>query len=489
VVSLPNHPAGAARISAEKGDVSTQARESEAGRKTDDDPVAFRYNRPRQISQQASASRERRHSLSFRQRLQDVREGFQPTFWVANGTELFERLAFYGQQAVLAIFLHESLHLSVEGTGALMGDFGFAVYLLPVFVGALADRFGFRRSLAFAYLIASAGYFLLGSLSAPWMGPVHQALPVYWLVFAILIVTALGPSFVKPCVVGTIAEASSEKVRSLGYSIYYTLVNIGGALGPIVAFLVRRSIGIENVFRVSALSVFLMCIVTVLFFREPAAAGTSRREVASVGTALRNMLVVLRNFRFVLFLLIFSGFWVMFYQFFVAMPLYIRSYVDPNADVDLLLSVDALTIIFFQVALSYVTRKIPTFPAMILGVLIASLSMLVVSAHASTWLVVAALVVFALGEMTQAPRFYEYVSRLAPPGQQGVFMGYAFLPIAVGYKIAGKLGGYLVHHYGEVLHRPRQMWWVLAGIGSGTTLLMWIYNRLVKPGQTSPSVG
>ncbi len=425
--------------------------------------------------------------MSFAQRLREIRGGFQPAFWVANGTELFERLAFYGQQAVLAIFLHETLKMSVEDTGALMGDFGFAVYLLPVFVGALADRFGFRRSLAFAYLIASVGYFLLGSLSAPWMAPAHQSLSVYWLVFTILMVTALGPSFVKPCVVGTIATASSEDVRSLGYSIYYTLVNIGGALGPIVAFLVRKSIGIENVFRVSAASVFLMCLATLLFYREPAAAGAGGREVATVAKAVKNMFVVLGNFRFVLFLLIFSGFWVMFYQFFVAMPLYIRSYVDPNADVDLLLSADALTIIFFQVAVSYFTRKIAPFPAMICGVLIASFSMLVVSARPSIWLVVVALVVFALGEMTQAPRYYEYVSRLAPPGQQGVFMGYAFLPIAVGYKIAGWLGGYLVHQYGEVLHRPRQMWWVLAAIGFATTLLMWLYNRILAPGRTNPS--
>ena len=423
--------------------------------------------------------------MSFAQRLQEIRKGFRPTFWVANGTELFERLAFYGQQAVLAIFLHEQLKFSAESTGALMGDFGFAVYLLPVFVGALADRFGFRRSLAAAYLIASVGYFLLGSLSAPWMAPARHALSLYWLVFTILMITALGPSLVKPCVVGTIATASAENVRSIGYSIYYTLVNIGGALGPIVAFLVRRTIGMESVFRVSALSVFLMCIATLLFYREPARAGGTQREVASVAQAVRNMFVVMGNLRFVLFLLIFSGFWVMFFEFFVAMPLYIRSFVDPNADVDLLLSVDALTIIFLQVAVSYVTRKIPAFPAMILGTLIASLSMVIVSIHASTWLVVVALVVFSLGEMTQAPRFYEYVSRLAPPGQQGVFMGFAFLPIAVGYKIAGELGGYLVHHYGEVLRRPREMWWVLAAIGLGTTLLMWIYNRIVKPGEAS----
>lgn len=419
--------------------------------------------------------------MSFSQRLQEVRTGFQPAFWVANGTELFERLAFYGQQAVLAIYLHETLQFSLEQTGDLIGYFGGVVWFLPILGGALADRFGFRRSLAAAYLILALGYFLLGSLATPWMAPIREVVPLHRLVFFVLMVPALGPAIVKPCVVGTTARASHENVRSLGYSIYYTLVNVGGMLGPIMAFFVRRSIGIENVFRVCALSVFLMFFATLLFYGEPTRSG--EKQVESVATALKNMVLVLRNFRFMLFLVIFSGFWVVFWQEFIALPLFIRGYVNPNANIDLLLSVDALTVILFQLLVSYLTRKIPPMRAMTLGILISSLSWLVLSFHPSTVMVVVALVILALGEMTQSPRFYEYVSRLAPPGQQGVFMGYAFLPIAIGYLIAGVLGGRLVHYFGEVLHRPNQMWWVVSAVGLSTTLLMWIYDKFLAPGQ------
>ena len=87
----------------------------------------------------------------------------------------------------------------------------------------------------------------------------------------------------------------------------------------------------------------------------------------------------------------------------------------------------------------------------------------------------------AVGEMTQSARYYEYISRLAPPGQQGTYMGYAFLPIAIGYFIGGPLGGYLLHYFGDVLHRPQRMWWAISGIGFVTTLLMWIYDRFAKP--------
>ncbi len=327
------------------------------------------------------------------------------------------------------------------------------------------------------------------------MEPLRAAVPLKYLVGLILLVPALGPSVVKPCVAGTTARASTENVRSIGYSIYYTIVNVGGMLGPLVASVVRRTLGVEQVFRVAALSVFLMFWVTLIFFREPERGKESRGE--SVGVALGNMLRVLRNGRFIVFLVLYSGFWVMFWQQFVSVPLYVRGYVNANANVDALLSVDAGMVICFQVLVSLATRKIPAVRAITMGILISSLSWLIltvapgpgsvkilgVGIAISSLQVAGALAVLAIGEMMQSARYYEYISRLAPEGQQGLFMGYAFLPIAIGYFIAGPLAGYLLHHYGEVKHRPEQMWWVITAVGMGTAALMGIYDRVVKPAE------
>jgi POT family proton-dependent oligopeptide transporter len=420
--------------------------------------------------------------LGFTQRWREIRSGFEPAFWVANFTEIFERVAYYATTAVLAIFLSEQLHFSSELTGWLMGTFGLVTYLLPVLGGTLADRFGFRRALIFAYLVMTLGYFLLGSVSAPWMEPIRKALGDKWLVLAILMIPALGPGLVKPCVAGTTARASAENVRSLGYSIYYTLVNVGGALGPMVAWLVRRQLGlgIENVFRVAAASVFLMFWVTLFSYREPGLSG--EEKVVSVWRALKNMFVVLCNLRFVGFLLIVSGFYVVFWQVWISAPLFLRRYVDANADVDRALAIEAVTVICFQILVTYLTRNMAAIRAIALGFLIAGLAFSLLAVHPSVLMFAAMLVVLALGEITQASRYYEYCSRLAPPGQQGLYMGYAFLPIAIGYFIAGPLGGYLVHHYGEVRHTPQQMWWVVVTIGVLTAALMWLYDKIAQSG-------
>ncbi|MGB6199364.1 MAG: MFS transporter [Candidatus Acidiferrales bacterium] len=417
--------------------------------------------------------------MSVSQRVHEIREGFAPAFWVANLSELFERLAYYGVQAVLAIYLHETLRFSDAQTGDLIGYFGGIVWFLPILGGALADAIGFRRALSLAYLVLSIGYFLLGSLGAPWMAPLAHAMPLGRLVLLVLLVPALGPAIVKPCVVGTTARASKENVRSIGYSIYYTLVNIGGALGPLVASVVHKRWGVPSVFRVAALAVFLMVFAVVFFFKDPAAA--AEKHTANLAEASRNFWHIIANVRFLAFLVIFSGFYVVFWQQFIALPLYLHGYVNANANVERILATDALAVIFLQVPITYLTRWIPAFPAMALGVLISGAAWLILASRASVTAAVCTLIVVALGETIQAARYYEYISRLAPPGQQGTYMGFAFLPIAIGFMIAGAMGGRLVHYFGEVVRQPQRVWWVFAAIGFATTLLLWLYNILVRP--------
>src|SRR5690242_16467116 len=230
------------------------------------------------------------------QRWHDVRTGFERPFWVANVSELFERLSYYAAFASLARYLHETLKFPTEQAGSLTGFFGGLVWFLAVFGGAVADRMGFRRALSLAYLILSCSYFLLGSLGAPWMEPIRNSVPLMAIAIFVLALPALGIALVKPSVVGTTARASKENVRSIGYSIYYTLVNIGGAAGPYVASWVHRHMSVENVFRVAAASVFLMFFGVLIFFREPKRA--DEVHSTSLGQSLKNFGTVLSNPRF-----------------------------------------------------------------------------------------------------------------------------------------------------------------------------------------------
>ena len=458
--------------------------------------------------------------MTFSERLQEIRTGFERPFWIANLTEIFERLSYYGAFASLALYLQERLNFSTEQTGTLTGIFGGMVWFLAIFGGAAADRIGFRRALSTAYLVLAVAYFLIGSIGAPWLAPVRNAVPLGLFVGVILALPALGISLVKPCVVGTTARASKENVRSIGYSIYYTMVNIGGAAGPYFASWAHRHLGVEAVYRVAALSVFLMFFVVLLFFREPRKAGDA--PPPAIATVARNFCVVVGNARLVLpvlavalllriyglfhpvltipwwiwvgllilvlagisrfmwFLLIFTGYWVVFWQQYISLPGYIHGYINANADVEIILVTDGLAVICLTLAINYLTRKIPAFQAVILGTVITSASWLILAFWPTVWGAVLSLFVLALGEIIQSPRYYEYISRLAPAGQQGTYMGFAFLPIGIGSLIGGWFGGTLVHHFGEVAHQPARIWWSVTAVGIVTAGLLWIYDKTMR---------
>ena len=458
------------------------------------------------------------------QRLREIKVGFERPFWVANITEIFERLSYYGAFASLALYLQGRLNFSTEQTGTLTGIFGGMVWFLAIFGGAAADRLGFRRALSIAYLILSVAYFLIGSIGASWLAPVRNAVPLGLFVGVILMLPALGISLVKPCVVGTTARASKENVRSIGYSIYYTMVNIGGAAGPFLASWAHEHLGIEKVYRLAAISVFAMFFVVLLFFREPRKAGDA--PTPSISQVVRNFCIVLGNYRFVLplllvalflriamwvfsfsvpwwvwfvlvvlvlagisrfmwFLVLFTGYWVVFWQQYIALPGYIQAYISPSASVELILVTDGATVIALTLAMNYLTRKIPPFQAVILGTVITSLAWLIVASRPSVWAAVLSLFVLAMGEIIQSPRYYEYISRLAPLEQQGTYMGFAFLPIGIGSLLGGWLGGKLMHHFGEVTHHPQGFWWIITAIGLLTALLLWIYDKTVARRVTS----
>jgi len=459
--------------------------------------------------------------LTLSERFHEIRTGFERPFWIANLSEIFERLSYYAAFASLALYLQNQLNFSTEQTGTLTGIFGGMLWFLAIFGGAVADRLGFRRALSVAYLILAAAYFLLGSIGSSWLAPVRNAMPLELFVGIILVLPALGAALVKPCVAGTTARASKENVRSIGYSIYYTMVNIGGAAGPFFASWAHRRMGVENVYRIAALSVFAMFFVVLFFFQDPHKIG--EEPLPSIATVARNFCVVVGNYRLVLpvclvalllrvgswvypsfnipgwiwlailglvlgglsrfmwFLVIFSGYYIVYWQMYISLPGYIHGYISENAPVEMILGTDGLTVICLTLLMSLLLRKIPALQAVVLGTAITSISWLILAFRPTVWGAVLTLIVLALGEMIQQPRYYEYIAQLAPPGQQGTYMGFAFLPIGIGSLVGGWFGGTLVHHFGEVTHQPARIWWSVTAVGLVTAVLLWVYDKTVNP--------
>jgi len=416
--------------------------------------------------------------------LEKLKTGFQTSFWVANGMELFERLAYYGQATILSVFLRNHLKFSEVQAGELSSIFGGLIYFLPIFAGALADKFGFKKAFSFAFFVLAIGYFLIGSTGISAFSGWYSDSSLFPVLSVILIFTAIGGSFIKPSVLGTVALTTTHESKSLGYAIYYWLVNIGAAIGPFLAYLVRDSFGIEFVYLVSAMSCGLMFLVAIFVFKEPELKLAEERE--SLATVVKNLWTVVKNVKFMIFLLIFALYWIVFWEFFIIVPFYISDYISPDAPIEIVLSVGAWTIILLQIPINRLTKKLSTPTAIMIGFVFAALSWFLLyfaslaGITVGLGLIIAMLFTFSLGEQTQAPRFYEYLADLAPKGQAALFQGFAFLPIAIAWLLGGTFGGWVYQTFATEQNRPDLVFLIIGLVGVVAALFMLAYNIYMK---------
>jgi dipeptide/tripeptide permease len=413
--------------------------------------------------------------MAFSKRLNDIKSGFTSDFWVANTLELFERFAFYGSKAVLTVFLANKVGL-VNEAGRLAGLFSGVIFLLPIVAGVLVDRYGFKKTLMSCFAIFTVGYFLIGLAGMEYGEEIINSIGKKNYIIIVLMLTAVGGSLIKPCIVGTVAQTSKPNVKALGFSIYYTLGNIGGAVGPILALQVREDWGIEYVLIMSSITSFFLLIGAWIFFNEP-----QRQETVvqrTFGKVFSDMLLVFGNIRFIGFLVIFSGFWIMFWQIYYLMPFYATEVLHYSR-FEVLETVDAICIIFLTIPMAALVKSWKPITAMTLGFLFATMSWVIIAFIPTVTATVIGIALFALGEATQSPRFYEYVSTLAPKNQLGTFMGFSFLPVAIGSFVAGDVADRLRTSY--LTTDPSTMWLIVAGIGAVSTVLMILYNIFVAP--------
>jgi dipeptide/tripeptide permease len=409
-----------------------------------------------------------------------VRTGFSRSFWVANTLELFERFAYYGSKAILSVYIAEQVGVGVEAANLLVGTlFNGLIYSLPILAGTVVDRFGFKKSLLACFSIFCVGYFLIGLAGLPIGKPLVDALGAKTYLIIALTIAAIGGSLIKPSIVGTVARTTTNESKPLGYSIYYTLVNLGGAIGPILALQVRTNLGIAYVLVMSSLVSLMLALATLIFFKEPPRPADAPPPKSMAGV-LRDMVLVFKNIKFMAFLIIFSGFWIMFWQIFYSLPYYARDVLG-LAEFELIETVDAIVIIVVTVPAAALAKKLSPLGAMILGFTLATVCWVVMGTFPVLVVAVAAIALFAVGEAIQAPRYYEYVAALAPKEQVGTYMGFAFLPVAIGTASAGFISGKLVKHYieGPGKAAPQHMWYILAAVGLVSTISLLVYDRLV----------
>ncbi len=417
---------------------------------------------------------------------------FPLNYWVVIIMEFFERGSYYGLMSILSVYLVNDpdkggLGVSFEQAGLISSVTKPLLYLLPILSGAIADRYGYRKLLMFAFVVMSIGYYLSGRSTG------------YESVFASLLLMNIGAGFFKPLISGTIARTTNEKNSSLGFGIFYWAINLGAFIFPLILVPVLKGISYSYIFYMAAIATGSLLFLNIFLYKEPDKPKTTK----SLGEVLMGAVMVLKDFRFVLMIVIYSMFWILYFQMFDSVLWYVNDYVDATPlnvqvnrflslfvehpqwkfDVEHITVINAGVIICLQFLVSSIVKNFKALPTMITGIAFGSLGMVILSFSSGIWVLISGIVVFTLGEMTAHPKFLSYVGLIAPEDKKALYLGYSFLYGVIGSGVGGILGAKLYVHFVGNLQQPAVFWLIFAGIGGLTIIGLLLYNRFIAPGK------
>ena len=404
---------------------------------------------------------------------------FSRAFWMLNTIEMWERLAYYNLRVMAPIYIMQAdnpggLHLTAGDKGVIYSWWAIFQSLLPIVTGGYADRFGYKRTLGFALSLMMLGYLMIAFLRDV------SFISNYWGFFSGVLVLATGTAFFKPSLQGLIAHNLAKENSSVGWAIFYWVVNVGAFIGHYLpaVFLLKGVFGKANspeawrsLFLASA--VFTSFNLLSLFLVKDVPSGASKTESA-VQVFWRTLRDVWEP-RLLTWLLIMSCFWLMMYQLWDLQPNFIADWVSstnmanalsglpasihgalveqtprgPMIPQQVLLSANSLFIIIGVVGVAWLTRRMKTLTAMVFGMILATIGVLVAGWTMNAWILVLGILFFSLGEMMTGPKKVEYLSLIAPPGKTGLYLGYVNIPVGVGVYAGSKIAGYVYGNYGE----------------------------------------
>lgn len=413
-------------------------------------------------------------------------KSFPLNYWVVIFMEFFERGSYYGMMSILSVYMTDQLSYTKESVGVIKSVIQPMLYILPILSGAIGDRFGYKRVLTFAFIFLGFGYFLTSQTTE------------YAMVFGSLIIMAVGAGAFKPMISGTIARSTNEGNSTLGFGIFYWSINLGAFLFPLILVpYIKNTFGWEYVMMASAIATASMLIPTFLIYKEPKRPESTK----TLGEVLKGAVMVLTDFKFIGLIVIYSGFWILYFQMFDSVLWYVQKYVDATAlnnfvngllggiginmnwkfDVEHVTVINAGTIILLQIIVSNIVKHTKALPTMIAGIAMGTVGMAILAINTNIWVFMLGITIFSIGEMTAHPKFISYVGLIAPEDKKALYLGYSFLYGVIGSFIGGILGANLYVHFVDNLNQPATLWIIFSLIGVVTIIGLLLYNKFVSP--------
>ncbi len=417
------------------------------------------------------------------------RTRFPDVFWVANSIEVLERFAYYGIYMGFGIYM-EYLGYTKAQLGIVQSLFLLISYVIPVISGTFADRFGFKKVLIVSYVAYLPSIMLL-ILTRSFSGIALTMLSI-----------GLAAGIFKPLISGTVRAVTDQTNKTLGFGIFYAMVNIGASFGPLIAGRLR-AISWDYAFIAAAIAIALMLLITIFFYKEP------KREIEGVTLKqkFRDLAIALSDVKFAIFLVLLGlFFWLPFWAFFNLLALYVDRTLDSaklylniksvlgSAVANFLsqrdeegtrrilgetISHTGYLVMILQVFVSRIFERFKSIPSFLFGLSVGTAGYFflgLAKIGAPGW-VFLGILLFAVGEMISSPRIQEYITWIAPKEKAGLYMGSNFLALGIGGALSGVVYTSIYGTFQKINH-PEYIWFTLAGHFTLGMIVITLFTRL-----------
>lgn len=387
-------------------------------------------------------------------------------FWLVGGMEMVERLAYYGVKSTASLYARDpasqgGLGITASEFADILGIWALVMSLVPIVLGGVADRIGYKETIVASTVIKIAGYFVMA-----WF-------PSYWGFMAGSVLLAFGTGIFKPGIQGTLVKATKKESRTMAWGIFYQIVNIGGYLGPLVAAHFRQ-MAWENVFYACA-AIISLNFIFVLMYKEPGKEERLEQQQKVKAGEVHQEPLFKAAWREIqkpivyLYMIVFSGFWFLFFALFDVLPWYVADWVDTSIIVrDLfgeggtsssafqffmamdnegtkilpegILNINSAMIMTTCFIFAALSAKYRIMTSMLIGCLFSIAAIMVVGAFNFAWMAVLGVALFSIGEMLLSPKKNQFMSNIAPKDKIAMYLGFVMLPQGIGNTLEGFLG-------------------------------------------------
>jgi DHA1 family multidrug resistance protein-like MFS transporter len=358
---------------------------------------------------------------------------------------------------VLSVHFVGDLGWAAASIGLVLGVRQLVQQTLTVAGGAMADRLGAKQLIVIGLVIRVIAF---GGMA--WVVDFPALL-----VLAIL--AAIGGSLFDAPSAAAIAALTTEEERLRFYSLRGVTTGLGLTTGPLIGSALLN----VNFSLVAFLSggFFLAALVITAIFLPSVHVGAGD-ESLSYGIRL-----ALRDRPFVVLTALLMGYWFMWVQLTISLPLKAEALSGDKGSVGVIYLVNSLVTIFLQYPLiRWLERRLDPRPALVLGVAVMAAGVGSIALVQTFPAMLVSIAVFSIGNLIALANQNTVIAYLAHPDARGSYFGVSALALAFGGGLGNFLGS-LLYGASTTWETPAMPWAVIGSVGLSAAVGLWLLNR------------